>query len=178
MRHYPQQPPLHKSLLRKQLPHFCGAWSLLELLVVLSLMAIIAALAGPKLLASWRLQQLHDERQRLVQQLHFGRLTSLQTNAKVSLCWASECGSSGHFLMYHDSNSDGQWQSTETSLSRWQLPPGVTLKFNRGSQISFNGAGNTAQSGTLVVCAAGQNRGLSLVLSSSGRLRQSEAACE
>jgi len=169
----PHKPPFHKRL-----PHFCGAWSLLELLVVLSLMAIIAAMAGPKLLTSWRLQQLHDERQRLVQQLHFARLTSLQANAKVSLCWAPECGSSEHFLIYQDGNNDGQWQNTETSLSRWQLPVGLYLTFNRGSQISFNGAGNTAQSGTLVVCAAGQNQGLSLILSSSGRLRQGDATCE
>mgnify|MGYP003993230315 FL=1 len=63
----------------------CAAWSLLELLVVLAIMVLLAVTTGPKLHASWRLQQLHDERQRLVQSLRFARLTSLQTNTKVSL---------------------------------------------------------------------------------------------
>jgi len=77
------------------LPHLClkllragSGWSLLELLIVLALMAIIASLAAPQLYATWQLQSLYDERQRLAQQIRFARLSSLQKSAKVSLCWS------------------------------------------------------------------------------------------
>ena len=155
----------------------CAAWSLLELLVVLAMMAILAAVVGPKLHTSWRLQQLHDERQRLVQHLYYARLTSLQSEAKISLCWAPVCGGVKHLLIYQDDNGDGQWQTSETSLARWQMPANLSLQFNRTSQISFNNAGNTAHSGTLVLCANGVDAGLSLVLSSNGRVRLGQAPC-
>jgi Tfp pilus assembly protein FimT len=163
---------------RKKLLPSCAAWSLLELLVVLAIMALLVAATGPKLHASWRLQQLHDERQRLVQSLRYARLTSLQTNTKISLCWAPACGTSNGLLVYRDDNGDGQWQASETSIASWQMPAGLRLKFNRPAQISFNNSGNTAQTGTLVLCASGVSSGLSVVLSSNGRVRLAEASCE
>ena len=162
---------------RKKLLPSCAAWSLLELLVVLAIMVLLAVTTGPKLHASWRLQQLHDERQRLVQSLRFARLTSLQTNTKVSLCWAPACGSANGLRIYRDDNGDGQWQTPEPSLSRWQLPAGLRLQFNRAAQIGFNSSGNTAHAGTLVLCANGVASGLSMVLSSNGRVRLAEASC-
>lgn len=157
---------------------YCAAWSLLELLVVLALMALMAAITGPQLHASWRLQQLHDERQRLVQNLHYARLTSLQLNSKVSLCWAPVCGDERYLYIFHDQNGDGQRQPSETSLAVWQMPPGLSLRFNRAAHISFNNAGNTAQSGTLTVCAKGVAVGLALVLSSNGRVRLAQTRCD
>lgn len=162
-----------------------SGWSLLELVIVLALMAAVAALARPQLFSSWQGQFLYDERQRLAQQVRFARLTSLQQNAKVSLCWSKECGSSVGFLIYLDTNNDGYWQSIETPLSRWQIKKSLTFSFNRGSQISFNKAGNTAQSGTMILClakafdsASHQTKsGYALVLSSSGRLREARAPC-
>jgi len=163
---------------RKKPTISCAAWSLLELLVVLAIIALLVATTGPKIHASWRLQQLHDERQRLVQALRYARLTGLQTNTKISLCWAPTCGASNGLRVYRDDNGDGQWQTSEISLARWQMPAGLRLKFNRAAQISFNSSGNTAQSGTLVLCASGVGSGLSVVLSSNGRARLAEASCE
>ena len=170
------------------LPHHClkllragSGWSLLELLIVLALMAIIASLAAPQLYATWQLQSLYDERQRLAQQIRFARLSSLQKSAKVSLCWSEVCGSSVGFVIYLDTNNDGYWQHTETSLSQWQVKQGLTFRFNHGGQISFNSAGNTAQSGTMILCGPhstnNQDLGYALVLSSSGRLREQKAPC-
>ena len=168
-----------------KLSRVCSAWSLLELLIVLALMAIIASLGAPQLYSSWRLQTLHDERQRLAQKIRFARLTSLQKRAKVSLCWSQVCGSSQGFLIYLDANKDHQWQHPETRLSQWQINKSLSFQFNRGDQISFNGAGNTAQSGTMILCVVNaaygtddqQNLGYALVLSSSGRVREKVAPC-
>ena len=80
----------------------CFGWSLLELLIALALVAIVASLAAPPIYATWQLQSLYDERQRLAQQIRFARLTSLQKSAKVSLCWSQVCGSSAGFLVYLD----------------------------------------------------------------------------
>jgi type IV fimbrial biogenesis protein FimT len=163
----------------------CSGWSLLELLIVLALVAIVASMAAPQLYATWQLQSLHDERQRLAQQVRFARLTSLQKSAKVSVCWSDICGASMGFVIYLDSNNDNYWQHTELLLSQWQIKSGLSFRFSRDSQISFNSAGNTAQSGTLILCGPGLNYdaanskdlGYALVLSSSGRLREAKAPC-
>jgi Tfp pilus assembly protein FimT len=84
-------------------------------------------------------------------------------------------------VIYLDTNNDGYWQHTETSLSQWQVKQGLTFRFNHGGQISFNSAGNTAQSGTMILCGPhstnNQDLGYALVLSSSGRLREQKAPC-
>jgi type IV fimbrial biogenesis protein FimT len=170
---------------RVKLLYVGSAWSLLELLIVLSLLAIMASIATPQLYRSWQLQHLSDERQRLIQKIRFARLTSLQKSAKVSVCWAQACGSPEGFLIYLDANQDGLWQDSEISLSQWQINQSVSCSFNRGAQISFNSAGNTAQSGTMVLCVANANAsainkqvlGYALVLSSSGRLREQATPC-
>jgi Tfp pilus assembly protein FimT len=41
----------------------CSAWSLLELLIFLGLMAILASLGLPQIYSAWLLQSVHDERQ-------------------------------------------------------------------------------------------------------------------
>ena len=87
----------------------CSAWSLLELLIVLALMAILASLGLLQIYSAWHLQSLHDERQKLGQQIRFAHLTSLQKSAKVSLCWSQVCGSPEGFLVYLDANKDGVW---------------------------------------------------------------------
>jgi len=165
--------------------HASSGWSLLELIIVLALMAIVASLVAPQLYATWQLQSLHDERQRLAQQVRFARLTSLQKSAKVSVCWSELCGASIGFVIYLDTNTDGYWQHTERLLSQWQINNSFSFHFNRGTQLSFNSAGNTAQSGTLILCGPGlnygannsKNLGYALVLSSSGRLREAKAPC-
>ena len=165
----------------------CSGWSLLELLIVLALLAIVASLATPQIYATWQRQSLHDERQRLAQQIRFARVTSLHKSAKVSMCWSEECGSAVGFVTYLDKNNDGYWQRTETLLSQWQIKNDLSFQFSRGTHISFNSAGNTGQSGTITLCAsrpnsgdgAANNQGIgyALVLSSSGRLREKIAPC-
>ena len=56
----------------------CSAWSLLELLIILALMAIVASLGVPQIYTAWRLETLHDERRKLAQKIRFACLTSLQ----------------------------------------------------------------------------------------------------
>jgi len=64
------------------------------------------------------------------------------------------CGSPEGFLGYLDVNKDGLWQASETPLSKWQINKRLFFRFNRGHQVSFNHSGNTAQSGTMVLCLA------------------------
>jgi type IV fimbrial biogenesis protein FimT len=163
----------------------CSGWSLLELLIVLALVAIVASMATPQLYATWQRQSLHDERQRLAQQIRFARFTSLQKSAKVSVCWSDTCGASMGFVIYLDTNNDNYWQHTELLLSQWQINNSLALHFNRGAQLSFNSAGNTAQSGTMILCGPNpgygatnsRELGYALVLSSSGRLREAKVPC-
>lgn len=162
-----------------------SGWSLLELLIVLAIMAILVSMAAPSLYATWQLQSLHDERQRMAQKIHYAHLTSLQKRARVSLCWSPVCGAATGFMIYLDADEDGIWQATEEQLSHWQPNKDVFFSFNRGEQISFNSAGNTA-SGTMILCpspnkvaglSTNQELGYALVLSSSGRLREKKAPC-
>jgi len=161
-------------------------WSLLELLSVLAIMAISISFAVPSLYAAWQLQSLQDERQRLSQKIRYARLTSLQKGSRVSVCWAPECGAEQGFIIYLDANTDGYWQSKEKQLSHFYFNKDIAFSFNRGVQISFNSAGNTAHSGTMLLCPkmkqlsgqlASKELGYALVVSSSGRLREEKALC-
>ena len=156
----------------------CSTWSLLELLIVLALMAILASLGLPQIYSAWHLQSLHDERQKIAQQIRVARFKSLQKSAKVTLCWSQVCGLPEGFLAYLDANKDGLRQASETPLSQWQINKSLSFRFNRGHQVSFNHAGNTVQSGTMVLCLAKinyvadhqQTLGYALVKSSSVRV--------
>ena len=159
-----------------------SGWSLLELLIVLALVAIIVALAAPAFYVTWQLQILHDERQKFAQQIRYARITSLQKKSTVNLCWSQSCGITSGFAIYLDTDQDGHWQAKEMLLSHWQPNKGVSFSFNRGVQISFNYAGNTAHSGTMVFCpisnkVVDESLGYALVLSSTGRLRETKLSC-
>ena len=80
----------------------CSAWSLLELLIVLALMAILASLGLPQIYSAWHLQSLHDEGQKLAQQIRFARFTSLQKSAKVSLCCTRRNSSSSAWKFFSE----------------------------------------------------------------------------
>ena len=163
----------------------CSTWSLLDLLIVLAFIAIFVIPRPPSSLLCMASAVFAWWAPKGSPTNAFARLTRLQKSAEVSLCWFQVCGSPEGFLGYLDVNKDGLWQASETPLSKWQINKRLFFRFNRGHQVSFNHAGNTAQSGTMVLCLAKvnyaadhqQTLGYALVISSSGRVRKTTAPC-
>ena len=158
------------------------AFSLLELLAVLSLVAIVSGVASVNLYAMWQLQLLKDDHKSLSQFIQYARLTSLQKQSVINICWSTACGSETGLIIYRDVNQDKVWQQSDTLLTQWSMHHTNELRFNRGEQISFNLAGNTGQSGTLILCPTHTTNddllGLALVVSSTGRIRATKEVCD
>lgn len=148
-----------KSATRSGTPRSAIAgFSIVELVVSLSVMLILTAIAIPTLVRSFRTYQLNDAATRLSAMLKFTRFEAVRRNTQINfLMQASGTG----YLVGTDSNNDGTLQATEkqeliagfaTLLSSGVAPPptaittalgGATLTPKSGSNgtITFDARG-------------------------------------
>ena len=100
-----------KSATRSRTPRSgIAGFSIVELVVSLSVMLILTGLAIPTLMRSLRTYQLNDAATRLSAMLKFTRFEAVRRNTQVNfLMQASGTG----YLVGTDSNNDGTLQATE-----------------------------------------------------------------
>lgn len=168
--------------------------TLIELLITISIMAVLAAVAAPSLqgfINSSRAVSLTNE---LVASLNFARSEAVKRGVQVTLCKTADpdaaaptCTIAGNWetgwLAFTDSGILGTVDGTDTRL-RVKQPTGGSGTITGGSNFAnfvaylpsgvSQGNGGLA-TGTLTVCVGGIRRGV--IISSTGRIRTDKGTC-
>ena len=164
-----------------------GGFTLVELLVALSLLAILLALAAPTFARFLDEQRLLGEARRLSEAILLARSEAIKRNGVVILCANGPpdgCGASrdwhAGWMAFEDRDGDGEPSPEDppVPLVEPQAPPGVTIAGNRPVEryLRFTFAGSARlvsgalQMGTFTVCRTGL-RGYHVVLAHTGRTR-------
>lgn len=163
--------------------------TLLELMLVLSVAAILAAIGIPSLASLVNGNRLTGAANELLASLHLARSEAIKRNSRVVICTSStgtSCTASGDWnqgwLMFHDGNNNAVLDAGETLiLARQPFPQGLSLKGNNwvSRYISYTPSGATRtisgvlQVGTLTVCndSVSSSAARKIIISSTGRPR-------
>jgi type IV fimbrial biogenesis protein FimT len=163
--------------------------TLMELLVVLSIAAILVSTAIPGFSALIRSTRLSGATNDFIASLHLARSEAIKRNARTVLCpsaTGAACAASGGWhqgwLMFHDANNNAVLDAGEAViLARQALPAGFSLTGNTSvsKYISFVSTGAAKlvnggfQAGTLTLCNESETAEMArqVILSSTGRPR-------
>jgi type IV fimbrial biogenesis protein FimT len=159
-------------------------FTLIEMLVVLSLIVILATLVAPGMSRLVAKSRQTDEVNALLRALHIGQTEAIKRNATVSVCardapdpGSQTCGpdwENGCMVFEETVNVDGEYDAGEPLIAVCEpATPGTTLRsaqFIRS--IQFQPDGFVAQAGTFIHCdARGPAAARAVNVSRSGRAR-------
>ena len=171
-------------------------WTLIEALVVLSIMAVLAALGFPSFFGVIQQTRLTAATHELLSTLSLARSEAIKRNARTVLCVAAgenACASAGQWnqgwLLFEDINSNGAVDTAE-NIIRYQpaLHAQLVIKGNApvAKYVSFLGTGRShmlsgaMQAGTISIChrASTPVEGRTIVLNVVGRPRVTSSVPE
>ena len=155
----------------------------LELLITLSLVILLMTAGFPGLREYRMNQQIKSANARLYSDLKFARSEAIALNTRTVICPAdTQAACSGYsrwhdgWLVFADTNGDRQWQNREPVLRRSNpLQDLSAISRDSRHQVQFYPGGAAPGSNTgIVFCdQRGPDKGLKIVISNSGRIRQS-----
>lgn len=166
-------------------------FTLLEVLVALSIATGLLLLAVPSYRAWIADVELRDRVEALVQSMSFARAEAIKRGHRVNLCPSGDgihCAVDGRWesgwLLYADQDHDGE-RDDDDPVVRWEGPAraGITVRGNRpvADYVSYTALGQTRmangalQMGTFTVCRPGA-RAVDVVLANGGRVRVDRTA--
>ena len=166
-------------------------WTLIELMLVTTLIAVLGAVAAPALGDAIARQRVLGAGNEFVGALHYARAAAVSAGARVIVCPSTDgtrCAPDtrwdGGWLMAVDRDRDDQPDAAP--LLRGGGDAGLRIVSTRGrTRLAFQPSGGAAGSNvTFTLCQAGRaDTTRQLVMSNSGRLRNavvnaaSAAAC-
>lgn len=168
-----------------------GGFSLVELLVALSVVAILASLALPSFARSLAQTRVADATSAIYSAVVLTRSEALKRRIRIVMCSSSDgsncsvgSGWSAGWLIFEDRNDDGIRDAGEEIIRVQGAQSGVTTTGNGPMRdyVSYVASGRTQQlgggllMGTLTVCS--DDLGRAIVINHAGRPRVAEATCE
>ena len=122
----------------------CGGFTLLEALVVIFLIAIVATLAAPNLIAWRNKAKIRSAADNLKGDLELAKFKAAQINNPVAIQYTAD-----DYEIFHDSGVLTYIRDPGEQLYRARsLPPGVNIDLKDSTNINFKGRG-TARSGSI-----------------------------
>jgi type IV fimbrial biogenesis protein FimT len=179
------QLPVNANALRRGMSGF----SLVEVLAVLTVMALLLSVGVPSLVSALNSVKLTSATNSFLAHLHFARSESIKRNGRVVMCKSSDghsCNPAGGWeqgwIIVHDANNNGLADPDEEILLRQEaLPAALRLSGNQSvaRYVSFAPTGATKlagggfQAGTLTLCRESADGGdaRQIVLNAVGRPR-------
>jgi prepilin-type N-terminal cleavage/methylation domain-containing protein len=142
----------------------CGGFSLIELMVVVSIFVIIAAITTPPLLR-WRTNaKLRGAASNLTGDLELAKMRAIRENSYVAVLFSSD----GYTIFVDNGADAGDWieDEDEACLREKTLPAGVRLKMPTGfsnDRTRFAGRGIPENTGTVtLISLSGQEKEISV----------------
>ncbi len=122
----------------------CGGFTLLEALVVIFLIAIVATIAAPNLIAWRNKAKIRSAADNLKGDLELAKFKAAQINGQVAIQYTAD-----DYEIFHDSGGLTYTRDSGEQLYRARsLPPGVNIDLKDSTNINFKGKG-TARSGSI-----------------------------
>lgn len=164
-------------------------FTLLDMLVALSVLLVMVLLAAPSALSWLQRRQLQDEAQALLGSLALARAQAVMHQQRVTLCpshGGAACDNAtqgawqGGWIVFVDTNRNGLREPDEPLLQqRPASAQGVQImgRSTLSQAIAYGADGGSEGlhgqflAGTVLVCAPGQREGWQLVLNALGRAR-------
>ncbi|MBT7306577.1 MAG: prepilin-type N-terminal cleavage/methylation domain-containing protein [Gammaproteobacteria bacterium] len=165
-----------------QAERFSLGFTLPELLITLSLVALVLSQITPDLSATLQQNRLRGVSAQFSQQLQLSRSEAIKRNRKVTLCKSdnpTQCNPSSEWesgwLLFENRDGDGRVDHEDTILQVHQpLPVGITLRGvgNFKNRITYKPSGDSTSFSRLVLCDQNQTIGAQLLyINSTGRIR-------
>lgn len=159
----------------------CRGFLLQELLIVIAIVAVLAAVAVPRFTALDRRARVTASVNQLVGALHFTRSTAILRNEPAVLCLSAggeQCATqarlatSGWIIFPERARSSpAQRAPDEEVLRNFQLPEGLTVRGSR-SAVTYWPVARAGTTSTFVLChRADASLGRLVIVSQTGRPR-------
>ncbi len=160
--------------------------TLIELLIVIAIVGILAAIAMPSFNDLLRRQAINGQANALFSMLYLARSEAIKRSSVVTICKSSDgqnCGGnwSDGWLMFADQNKDGAMNISEVVITHNQISENINVSwtaFGSNNYIRFTPRGMTlAQNGTFIVCPDNADTKIAraVVVSKTARVRISPA---
>jgi type IV fimbrial biogenesis protein FimT len=157
-----------------------------ELLTVLAISALLAALASPSFGELRRSAGVVSSANQMLWALHYARTSSLVRNLPTAVCLSADgancltstAATGSGWLVFYDLERSlpPQIAGSDELLRSVQLPPGFTVRGTR-SGVTFWPASRSGTTATFTICPdRGRPEGRAIVVSQTGRPRVTGAA--
>ncbi|MED5510777.1 MAG: GspH/FimT family pseudopilin [Pseudomonadota bacterium] len=162
-----------------------NGFTVIELMIVLSVLAIISATALPSFKNTLTQLEIDGQIDELVSMIYRARSEAIKRNRVVTVCKSidkNSCGGtwSDGWIVFEDKNADGEKDADETKISVGKIQGNYKLKLSAfGSQtyIRFLQNGLTSfHNGTFTLCPKNGSRKLAraVIFSKTARVRASK----
>jgi len=162
---------------------FCSGFSLIELLVTVSIIGILAGLAVPSMNTFLESNRLSTSANDLVADINLARVEAIKNNAQTGLCAASgstcaattNWGTSGWLVMM-DSDNNG---SLDAVIKRHDPSTSTTTVVAQANTLNFSRQGmvGAAAWGDITVCNSKLKKTRVINVGPTGRVKLTEGTC-
>lgn len=162
-----------------------NGFTVIELMVTLTVFAIITAIAAPSFRNILKQQEVNGQINTLVSVIYRARSEAIKRNKVVTVCKSANeqsCGGrwSDGWLMFVDQNADGDKEAGESKISAGSFIDGYEITwsaFGSNNYIRFMRNGLTvSQNGTFKICPESQDERIAraVFISKTSRVRTSK----
>jgi type IV fimbrial biogenesis protein FimT len=180
-----------RPLVCKKLPsvsygHFMRAFTLIEVIVVLTVLGILVGIAAPSLSQFVHSNQLVAATNDLIADFNLARSESIKRSTAVGVCKTSDgstCTNTGTWasgwLVFVDTDGGGGWSAGDQILRIHEsLATSISIPAAAADSVVYGRIGGiTSGSGTYSLCIGKIHQQRDINLSTTGRLNVTPATC-
>jgi len=181
-------PFIHKNIPFVDKYKINNGFTLIELIVVITVLGILVGLAAPSLSQFVHSNQLITATNDLIADLNLARSEAIKQSAAAGVCKTSDgvtCSTAvadtwgGGWLVFADSDNSGGWSAGDLVLRAHEaLTTSITIPAFAGDSVVYNRFGAIASgSGTYSFCISKIHQKRDINLTATGRLNISSTSC-